>query len=43
MHLRAFVLAPLIEIAPDCRIPGRGHAAAWLPAARAQRIEKLAE
>ncbi|MDR1936286.1 MAG: 2-amino-4-hydroxy-6-hydroxymethyldihydropteridine diphosphokinase [Candidatus Accumulibacter sp.] len=43
MHLRAFVLAPLLEIAPDCRIPGRGRAAAWLPAVRAQRIEKLAE
>ncbi|MDR3300300.1 MAG: 2-amino-4-hydroxy-6-hydroxymethyldihydropteridine diphosphokinase [Candidatus Accumulibacter sp.] len=42
MHLRAFVLAPLVEIAPDCRIPGRGSAAAWLPAVRTQRIEKLA-
>jgi 2-amino-4-hydroxy-6-hydroxymethyldihydropteridine diphosphokinase len=41
MHLRAFVLAPLLEIAPDCRIPGRGSAAAWLPAASMQRIEKL--
>lgn len=43
MHLRAFVLAPLLEIAPDCRIPGRGSAAAWLPAVRMQRIEKLAD
>jgi 2-amino-4-hydroxy-6-hydroxymethyldihydropteridine diphosphokinase len=42
MHLRAFVLAPLVEIAPDCRIPGRGSAAAWLPAVHMQRIEKLA-
>lgn len=42
MHLRAFVLAPLVEIAPDCRIPGRGSAAAWLPAVSTQRIEKLA-
>jgi len=41
MHLRAFVLAPLIEIAPECRIPGRGAAAAWLPAVSMQRIEKL--
>lgn len=24
MHERAFVLAPLLEIAPDCIIPGRG-------------------
>jgi 2-amino-4-hydroxy-6-hydroxymethyldihydropteridine diphosphokinase len=42
MHLRAFVLVPLVEIAPDCRIPGRGRAAAWLPAVYTQRIEKLA-
>ncbi len=42
MHLRAFVLAPLLEIAPECRIPGRGSAAAWLPAVSMQRIEKLA-
>ncbi|GHU17358.1 2-amino-4-hydroxy-6-hydroxymethyldihydropteridine pyrophosphokinase [Betaproteobacteria bacterium] len=41
MHLRAFVLAPLLEIAPDCLIPGRGSAAAWLPAVSMQRIEKL--
>lgn len=41
MHLRAFVIAPLLEIAPDCRIPGRGRAAAWLPALSMQRIEKL--
>jgi 2-amino-4-hydroxy-6-hydroxymethyldihydropteridine diphosphokinase len=32
----------LLEIAPDCRIPGRGSAAAWLPAVYMQRIEKLA-
>jgi 2-amino-4-hydroxy-6-hydroxymethyldihydropteridine diphosphokinase len=43
MHLRAFVLVPLLEIAPGCRIPGRGSADAWLPATCAQRIEKLAE
>ena len=42
MHLRAFVLAPLVEIAPDCRIPGRGLAAAWLPAVSRQAIERLA-
>ena len=40
-HLRAFVLVPLCEIAPDCRIPGRGKAAAWLPAVRMQGIEKI--
>ena len=41
MHLRAFVIAPLLEIAPDCRIPGRGTAAAWLPAVSTQVIERL--
>lgn len=41
MHLRAFVIAPLLEIAPGCRIPGRGTAAAWLPAVSRQAIEKL--
>ena len=42
LHLRAFVLAPLAEVAPDCHIPGRGTAAAWLPAVATQRIERLA-
>ena len=41
LHLRAFVLAPLLEIAPDCDIPGRGRAAAWLPAVRPQKIERI--
>ena len=41
MHLRAFVLAPLLEIAPECKIPGRGNASAWLPAASMQHIERL--
>jgi 2-amino-4-hydroxy-6-hydroxymethyldihydropteridine diphosphokinase len=36
MHLRAFVLVPLQEIAPDLRIPGRGTLAAWLPAVYTQ-------
>lgn len=42
MHLRAFVLAPLLEIAPDCRIPGLGPASNWLPTVSTQRIERLA-
>lgn len=42
MHLRAFVLAPLVEIAPDCLIPGRGSAAAWLAAVSMQHIERIA-
>lgn len=42
MHLRAFVLAPLLEISPDRDIPGRGSAAAWLVAVSQQRIQRLA-
>ena len=41
LHLRAFVLAPLAEIAPDLAIPGRGSVAAWLPAVALQAIERL--
>lgn len=41
LHLRAFVLVPLAEIAPDMALPGRGSIAAWLPAVANQRIEKL--
>jgi len=42
MHERAFVLAPLAEIAPDCEIPGKGRAAALLDACADQAIERLA-
>jgi 2-amino-4-hydroxy-6-hydroxymethyldihydropteridine diphosphokinase len=35
---RAFVLRPLVEVAPRATIPGRGLARALLPAVRAQRI-----
>ena len=41
MHERAFVLAPLAEIAPDCRIPGRGGVRELLAACADQRIERL--
>ena len=41
MHQRAFVLAPLAEIAPDADIPGRGRVADLLDAVRDQRIERL--
>ena len=41
MTERAFVLAPLAEIAPDLAIPGRGPLAALLPQVADQRIEKL--
>lgn len=38
MHQRAFVLAPLVEIAPDCEIPGHGLARDRLSRLGAQRI-----
>ena len=40
MHQRAFVLQPLLEIAPNCRIPGRGTVAELLPLCAEQRIER---
>ncbi|WP_426189712.1 2-amino-4-hydroxy-6-hydroxymethyldihydropteridine diphosphokinase [Massilia sp. DWR3-1-1] len=41
MHERAFVLAPLAEIAPDAVIAGIGAVAALLPALAGQAIERL--
>jgi 2-amino-4-hydroxy-6-hydroxymethyldihydropteridine diphosphokinase len=41
MHERAFVLAPLAEIAPALTIPGHGRVAALLPTVADQAIEKL--
>src|SRR6185437_5414422 len=40
MHQRAFVLQPLLEIAPDCHIPGRGTVAELLASCAWQRIER---
>jgi 2-amino-4-hydroxy-6-hydroxymethyldihydropteridine diphosphokinase len=40
MHERAFVLVPLLEIAPSARIPGRGTARRWLRGVRGQRIKR---
>lgn len=42
MHERAFVLLPLVEIAPDAVIPGHGPAAALTERVREQKLAKLA-
>jgi 2-amino-4-hydroxy-6-hydroxymethyldihydropteridine diphosphokinase len=41
MHLRAFVLQPLLEIAPDCVIPGVGLAADAASLCAGQKLERL--
>jgi 2-amino-4-hydroxy-6-hydroxymethyldihydropteridine diphosphokinase len=41
MHLRAFVLLPLLEVAPDCFIPGIGAAAAALHQCADQQLERV--
>ena len=41
MHERAFVLAPLAEIAPDVAIPGKGRAGTLLRACADQKVEKI--
>ena len=41
LHQRAFVLQPLLEIAPDLLVPGLGALATWLPATADQVIELL--
>ena len=43
MHLRAFVLQPLLEIAPDCEIPGIGSAAEALRQCADQQLERVAD
>jgi 2-amino-4-hydroxy-6-hydroxymethyldihydropteridine diphosphokinase len=42
MHERAFVLAPLAEVAPGLVIPGRGPVAALLADAGDQGVARLA-
>jgi len=43
MHQRAFVLAPLADLAPEQVIPGRGPVRVLLAACKDQIIEKLSE
>ncbi len=42
LHLRAFVLVPLLEIAPTIAAPGLGPLSPFLPALAGQAIERLA-
>ena len=41
MHVRAFVLRPLLEIAPGCEIPGVGSAEAAMRQCADQHLEQL--
>ena len=42
MHERAFVLEPLLEIAPDAAIPGHGAARERLAQCAGQRVQRMA-
>jgi len=42
MHERAFVLKPLLEIAPDAEVAGRGAARDLLKACAGQGVERMA-
>jgi 2-amino-4-hydroxy-6-hydroxymethyldihydropteridine diphosphokinase len=41
MHRRSFVLLPLLEIAPDCFIPGIGKASEAARSCEGQQLQKL--
>lgn len=41
MSQRAFVLKPLMEIAPNCHIPGFGHISPLLAACNEQQLDKI--
>jgi 2-amino-4-hydroxy-6-hydroxymethyldihydropteridine diphosphokinase len=43
MHLRAFVLLPLLEIEPGCAIPAIGQAELFMQNCTDQILEKLAD
>ncbi len=41
MHLRAFVLVPLLDVWPDAMVPGKGAVRDLLAQVRDQPIERL--
>ena len=41
MHQRAFVLVPLAELAPECRIPGYGELSELLASCRGQDVVRI--
>jgi len=41
MHERAFVLQPLLEIDPQCEIPGKGPAKYWLDKCADQQLRQI--
>ena len=41
MHERAFVLAPLAEIAPETVVPGKGPVSVLLAACKDQKVERI--
>lgn len=43
MHTRSFVLEPLLEIAPDVAIPGKGAASGWLAQCDDLQIRRLSD
>ena len=42
MHVRAFVLAPLVELSPELEIPGFGPASEGLARCAGQNVERIA-
>jgi 2-amino-4-hydroxy-6-hydroxymethyldihydropteridine diphosphokinase len=42
LHERAFVLLPLLELAPGLSVPGVGALAPWLERTRDQAVARLA-